>query len=552
MNNSLSTIEPPHKMPGHRSNILIVDDAISNIETLAKILESDCDVSIATSGPKALDLLTRSARPDLILLDVMMPGMDGFEVFDAIKRMPALCDIPVIFITAMSDAASEFRALAAGAMDFIQKPFNPAVVLARVQLHLGLVQQRKDLEALNLKLAQSLLETQQAQEKMRVLATALEYSPTSVLITSPAGLIEYVNPHFVRSTGYTADEVVSKNPRLLSSGLTGRDVYKNLWATLHRGEVWSGELINRAKDGRIYRAEAHIAPVKDDQGRTSRYVAIQLDITSKHEAEQAAIRARQRELEISANIQQQLLFGQLPSNMPAYSIACFSEASQVVDGDFYTFTTLGPASFEVLTGDVMGKGVSAALVGAGVKNTYREVFLDLMIGANGQGLPSPAALINAIHARTSPHLIDLGVFVTLSLLRFDHAASTVTWVNAGHGPTLLATGQGEVQELLGDNMPLGVMQEEIYVEHVTPMRQGDTLLVFTDGLSEATDGQQNQYGIERVKNALQHSQQVGLSPQSTLDKMRAEVGHFTDHGKLHDDLTVILVQSLAPGSASNG
>lgn len=526
-----------------RPSILVVDDAFTNIEILASILEQAYEVNIATSGIKALELLGRITRPDLILLDVMMPGMDGYEVCAALKDKPTLRDVPVIFITAMSDSSSESKALSAGAVDFIHKPINPDVVLARVRLHLGLMQQRRDLEKLNAQLVESLSDVEKARDELKVLVTAMEHSPTGIMITSPQGAIEYVNPFFVKNSGYTLDEVKGQQPSVLTADLKDTNTYRQLWTKALEGDGWSGEVVNQSRQGRMYREEVHVAPVKDDAGNTSHFVAIQLDITARHEAELAVSQARQRELELSAEIQQQLLFGSLPAQLPAYAIACYTEASQVVDGDFYTFTSLGQGSFEVLTGDVMGKGMSAALVGAGVKNAYREVFADLMIQSRDGELPTPAEVINAIHARVSPHLIELGVFVTLSLLRFDPNSHQVTWVNAGHGPSLLATQTGQVQELLGENMPLGVMQDEQYVQHVTPMADQDVLLLFSDGLSEAVNKQDTQFGIERVKQSLQRSVSGQLRAQGILDGLRNDLDQFTHLERLSDDLTVIVIQS---------
>lgn len=526
-----------------RPTVLVVDDAAANLELLAEILDGAYEVSIAISGQQALDVLQRGNLPDLILLDVMMPDMDGYAVNQAIKASAQSRDIPVIFVTAMSDPVSESRALAAGAVDFIHKPINRDVVLARVRLHLGLVSQRRELESLNDRLAGSLAQIKKAHDELKVFATVIEQSPTAIVITDAEGGIEYVNPFFERNAGYALHEVKGHNPFSEASGQTDERIQGVLWASLSDGESWSGELVNRSKSGRLYREEVHIAPVRDDHGRTSHYVSVQMDITARHEAEQLVAQARQRELEISAAIQQQLLFGELPASSHGFEIGCFTEASQVVDGDFYTFTSLGNRCFEILTGDAMGKGISAALMGASVKNAYREAFNDLMIQAPQNGLPSPAQLVNAVHDRVSPHLIELGVFVTLCLMRFDATTGELTWVNAGHSPTLLATQAGEVSELLGDNLPLGILQQEVYEQQITRIAEGDAVLMFSDGLSEATDAQQEQFGIERIKAIVQAAQQQSLSPLALLDKLKQDVSSFVDQGQVNDDLTVLAIRA---------
>jgi len=127
--------------------VLIVDDHFDNINVLAEALGDDFETSFSTSGASALELI-EAQRPDLILLDIMMPGMSGFEVFDHLKASPKNRTIPVIFVTAMNDIDSETKALNAGAADFIHKPINPSVARCRVRNHLELAQYRQQLEAL--------------------------------------------------------------------------------------------------------------------------------------------------------------------------------------------------------------------------------------------------------------------------------------------------------------------------------------------------------------------------------------------------------------------
>ena len=120
-----------------RSRLLVVDDQPINIQVLYQTFASDHQVLMATSGEQALELCA-TKQPDLVLLDVVMPGMDGFEVCRRLKLDEATRDIPVIFVTAQNDEAAETRGLDAGAVDFISKPINPKIVRARVRTHLTL------------------------------------------------------------------------------------------------------------------------------------------------------------------------------------------------------------------------------------------------------------------------------------------------------------------------------------------------------------------------------------------------------------------------------
>jgi diguanylate cyclase (GGDEF)-like protein len=130
-----------------RPMILIIDDEISNIEILSAVLEDEHEILFATSGAEALEI-AGSVMPDLILLDVLMPGIDGYEVCRRIKGDPLLADVPVIFTTALGNQESERRGLELGAIDYVTKPFSPVIVQARVRNHLEMKRLRDELAEL--------------------------------------------------------------------------------------------------------------------------------------------------------------------------------------------------------------------------------------------------------------------------------------------------------------------------------------------------------------------------------------------------------------------
>lgn len=131
------------------ATLLIVDDEPANLAVLAWVLRPHYRVRAASSGERALQAALTPPLPDLILLDVMMPDMDGHAVLTRLRENPATRDIPVIFVTALDDEASEERGLKLGAVDYIAKPVKPAIVLARVATQLELKQARDRLTAQN-------------------------------------------------------------------------------------------------------------------------------------------------------------------------------------------------------------------------------------------------------------------------------------------------------------------------------------------------------------------------------------------------------------------
>ncbi|MBF0443974.1 MAG: hybrid sensor histidine kinase/response regulator [Magnetococcales bacterium] len=125
-------------MPQIRDTILIVDDERFNINVLKDLLDADYDTMVARNGIQALKRVNSGTLPDLILLDIMMPEMDGYEVCKQLKESENTKDIPVIFVTAMSNVDDEMKGFALGAVDYITKPISPPIVLARIKTHLAL------------------------------------------------------------------------------------------------------------------------------------------------------------------------------------------------------------------------------------------------------------------------------------------------------------------------------------------------------------------------------------------------------------------------------
>ena len=187
-----------------RQQVLIVDDTETNIDILVNALEDDYDLGVALDGETALELAQENP-PDIILLDVMMPGMDGYEVCRWLKNSPNTFNIPVIFITALSEESDEAKGLGLGAVDYITKPFNPDLVKARLHNHLELKSYRDSLEK---KVAIQVQELSQAKE---------------ATIASMATLAEFRDPetgaHIYRTQLYMkflAEKLAGKSPGIFT------------------------------------------------------------------------------------------------------------------------------------------------------------------------------------------------------------------------------------------------------------------------------------------------------------------------------------------------
>jgi PleD family two-component response regulator len=144
--------------PAEKYKILIVDDMPINLQVLSDFLKSDYHIKVATTGVKTIEIAVSPNPPDIILLDIIMPEMDGLEICRLLKNNPETADIPVIFITAKGAAEDETQGLELGAADYISKPFHPIVVKARIKTQLELKEYRYRLEKMNRELQQTLKE----------------------------------------------------------------------------------------------------------------------------------------------------------------------------------------------------------------------------------------------------------------------------------------------------------------------------------------------------------------------------------------------------------
>ena len=198
-----------------KHRVLVVDDTPENIHILMGILKEHYTVAAAISGKRALKLAAMDPSPDLILLDIMMPEMDGYEVIARLKADQKTANIPVLFVTALTSDENEARGLQLGALDYITKPFNPAIVRARVQNHLELKRYRDRLEAM-------------VQEK-----TAEILATRDVTIETLGILAEYRDPetggHIKRTMNYV---------RLLARHLQHHPAYQAILTDTMIEDLW--------------------------------------------------------------------------------------------------------------------------------------------------------------------------------------------------------------------------------------------------------------------------------------------------------------------------
>ncbi len=167
-----------------------------------------------------------------------------------------------------------------------RKQAAEALRKAHDELEVQVAERTQELTKTNEALRAEIIEREHAEEKLRMQTTAMESAANGIVITDRSGTILWVNPAFTHITGYTAEEAISQNPRVLKSGKQHPSFYKNLWDTILLGQVWRGEIINRRKDDSLYAEEMTITPVRNVRGEITHFIAIKQDITERKQVEE--------------------------------------------------------------------------------------------------------------------------------------------------------------------------------------------------------------------------------------------------------------------------
>lgn len=269
-----------HADPKHPATLLVVDDVPENIHELLEALKEDYRIMVANSGAKALELVQGPAPPDLVLLDIVMPGMDGYEVCRRIKATPAGNGIPVIFVTVMDATQQKVKGFDLGGADFITKPFDIDEVRARVRTHLELTRLRRSLEQLVIQRTALL---NKSEEKYRILA---DYSPNWEYWMAPDGSYLYVSPACMDESGYAPQDFFA-DAALMDKIIHPDDL--KAWH-LHgpAATAVSEPLILRiqAKDGSEHWIEHVAKEVRNAAGQSLGQRGSYRDISKRHAAEQ--------------------------------------------------------------------------------------------------------------------------------------------------------------------------------------------------------------------------------------------------------------------------
>ena len=447
-------------VPGRRrSHILIADDNADLREYLQRLLVPHWDVETVADGQAALDAIA-GRRPDLMVCDAMMPGLDGFQVLTALRADPSTAQLPVIMLSARAGEEAAVEGLAAGADDYLVKPFSSRELIARVRANLDLAELRQAAARATERHAQLLRDLADAAVAINRAATV-----PAVLEVAAQRARALVDAEWTsaRLEGeLDGAEAAAPGPvrRVALTGSTGRALGELLLA----GEFGTGGV------------EADV-------------VLIQLAQVASTRLENALL--YEHEHRVAETLQRSLLPETLP-DLPGAELAALylpgsSEAS--VGGDWYDALAVGDDTAALVIGDVVGKGVKAASSMGQLRNAVRAYLLE------GYGPAETLVRVN--------RLVDTlgGSFATLLIVLVELESGRIRYSSAGHPPALVVTPDGSTHWLdQGVSAPVGASADLVYREAEDQLPPASALVLYTDGLVERR-GESIDAGLARLAAA---------------------------------------------------
>jgi sigma-B regulation protein RsbU (phosphoserine phosphatase) len=366
-------------------------------------------------------------------------------------------------------------------------------------------------------------ELQRLHGRYERLIRAVEQTADTVIITNRQGVIEYVNPAFEETAGYSASEVLGRTPSLLKSGLHDEKFYKELWAQLISGKPFRGIIVNRKKSGQLYWSAQTISSMKDENGEITHFVSVLKDMTELRKQQE-----QEFHLQIAHEVQQRLNTGM--ASLPGFDIAGTVCSAALTGGDYFDFIAQPDGCLCIAIGDVSGHGFGSALVMAEARAYVRAY---AMLESD------PGAILSRVNNAIVPDL-EGGQYVTLLLARLDPRNRSVEYAGAGHIPCYLLRSSGEIGHVLeSTGPPSGLFAgSQFRSSPAIPLDYGETLVLLTDGVTEAANSDQAQFGAEGALEFIKRH--LRNSAAELVRGIHETVRAFSGGGPPPDDITSVI------------
>ena len=381
--------------------------------------------------------------------------------------------------------------------------------------------------------------------ELKKLSKAVKQSPASVIITDRSGRIEYVNPRFTASTGFSPEEIIGKTPEQLASEMRDGQEILEVYKRISGGNDWHGEMKTRKKNGDCLWEYASISPIKNKKGEITHFVAVNEDITERKAAEEALresenkLRKRNEAMEKDLRLAQMIQRAFLPKKIPVINGIRIDYRYIPVDkigGDFFSLTPLGGDSLSVFIGDVSGHGVSAALFLSLVKSAT-----DRMLDSHGMDPARYMAELNSLLIKEMPSYFITAIY---GVLQHNPADSSMVYrfSNGGHPyPVHYDALTKEFRQLKLGGTIVGMFSEATYGISEVKLRKGDRIFLFTDGITETEDGNKGMIGYEEgLLDIFRKAHRPDLP--ATLDGIIDEINLFRGEVPINDDIVIIGIE----------
>ena len=366
--------------------------------------------------------------------------------------------------------------------------------------------------------------------QIELLSSVVEQTADSVLITDRNGRIEYVNPAFEATTGYSRGEAMGRSLAILRSGVHGDRFYGDLWKTLLEGRVFRGTFTDRKKSGELYLSEQTITPVTRRDGAMTHLVSVARDITDVRKAAE-----REDQLLLARSVQQRL-YPAIAPQVPGFDIAGAAFVADVTGGDYFDFVPLANDCLGIVIGDVSGHGFDSALLMAETRAVLRSTM---------QTKWEPAEILSIVNRVLSGDTEE-NRFVTLLLARLHGPTRTFTYASAGHNGYVLDRSGALKTHLTATGVPLGLFPDVVYGQGAeTVLEPGETLLLLTDGVTDSEAPDQRPFGVERVFDAVRSSR--GEPSEQTVATLFRAARAFQAGASQQDDMTIVVCTAGAHG-----
>lgn len=364
-----------------------------------------------------------------------------------------------------------------------------------------------------------------ALQTIPLLAQVVEQTADSVMVTDTQGYIQYVNPAFEATTGYSRQEVLGKTPRILKSGRHDAEFYRQLWSRLAEGRSFKGMIINRKKTGELYWAQQAITPMQDESGRLTHFVSVLQDITQLRKEQE-----HEFQLQLAREVQQR--FYRAAPMLPGFDIGAEAHPAYETGGDYFDFIAMADGSVVIAVGDVNGHGFSSALIMA-LTRAYLRSFAAMQLE-----LDEILARVNQVLLQD----LERGQYVTLALARLNPHQRTLSYASAGHVPGYILSETGEVKRILDSTgPPLGLFPESNFpLQRAIGLDPGETALLITDGITESTTPEGDQFGALRVLDYVRTHRHD--SAQQIANGIYQAARAYVRNDPQEDDITSVVIK----------